>query len=749
MKRYMTYCSFLLLTSALLLTMLLTLTGGTVEAQDTDADAPLVEASGLETIDTFDTVDAITKNYITTTNIITNPERGPYYHTETHSPNYEPLVSPILPNTITDTSLILRVFYLEDFLDKNTRLSVKKISGTKTYLDLMQDDFDTIRKDRLKVIVRFAYGTNTITNQDAGLSKILTDIGDLSAVLQKNNDVIFAVQAGFLGAWGEWYYTSSEFSTRNVNPNDANDFWHTVSNAQYYTRSLVLAKLINAVASTTTVQVRTPLFKRKMLEQSVAFTPKVVLTPSRVSHHNDCLFSDESDIGTYTLIYSGTYPNSTKERWVRDPSEVTYLANETQLLLMGGEPCTGTKLKLNYVTGVETQLTAQQLCNELPVELEKFHWSYLNGNSLDPDGPLPSMTDQLRVNGCWNQITRKLGYRFELSKGVFPNSVRPGGTFPLSLTLRNAGYAAPIIQRPVELILRKVGSSTPAITYTLKADLRKWLPGTLYSITDTLNIPCNLSKGQYDLLLNLPDPNLRGKPAYSIRFANQVDNADIWESATGYNRLGFSMAITQPVGVVAQYCQDFQGTKPKSNWRYLWNSSAVLSQTSVYTPLVWNTTSSAYNSGTAITTTNLGYGHLKANSGHPGKGITDSVTFDRYVIAAYTVTITGTYAITNSRITDYDKGGGNGAEVCIFTNRTTTIQCLTYDNGGAKIFDRPLGSLKPKDSIFVAVGPRGSAAFDAFTWDFSISISNTVTGASFDEEENSVSLFLPIIAGGN
>ncbi|HYD97129.1 MAG TPA: hypothetical protein VEC01_17505, partial [Noviherbaspirillum sp.] len=45
-------------------------------------------------------------------------------------------------------------------------------------------------------------------------------------------------------------------------------------------------------------------------------------------------------------------------------------------------------------------------------------------------------------------------------------------------------------------------------------------------------------------LLNLPDPapSLRGRPDFSIRFANE----DTWEAATGFNRLNHIVRISNP-----------------------------------------------------------------------------------------------------------------------------------------------------------------------------------------------------------
>ena len=69
----------------------------------------------------------------------------------------------------------------------------------------------------------------------------------------------------------------------------------------------------------------------------------------------------------------------------------------------------------------------------------------------------------------------------------------------------------------------------------LPDDPRYWLAGTTVTINHTLTLPTNLPAGNYELLLNLPDPetSLAGRPEYSIRFAN----ANTWEASTGFNDL--------------------------------------------------------------------------------------------------------------------------------------------------------------------------------------------------------------------
>lgn len=86
---------------------------------------------------------------------------------------------------------------------------------SQTYLDNMQIDFDRIRTAGLKVIVRFSYTDNTTAGlYQPSKTQILSHISQLENILTTNKDIIFAQQAGFIGKYGEWYYTNSpEFGT--------------------------------------------------------------------------------------------------------------------------------------------------------------------------------------------------------------------------------------------------------------------------------------------------------------------------------------------------------------------------------------------------------------------------------------------------------------------------------------------------------------------------------------------------------
>lgn len=434
--------------------------------------------------------------YPATTQDFPNPERGLYHHLETFASNHEPLDLSTLQDYRQDEqiTLVLRLFYLDDFVTSPI---------SPTYLNTIQTDFNTARQAGVKLIVRFAYNQNPVSPNpdDPTLSRVLQHLDQLKPILQANSDVIAAVQAGFIGAWGEWYYTNDDFGAPPDSPN-------------YPNRGLVLTKTLEALPITRTVQLRTPYYKQNIfgvssgvggaISETIAYNGSNL---ARVGHHNDCFLASVDDFGTYADL-AQDYP---------------YLAAETRYVPMGGETCQVNLPRSNWPTALQ--------------ELALFHWSYLN-RDYHPD-VLNSWGTNLT-----DTVKLKLGYRFVLQQGTYSHAVRPGGQLSVTLILKNEGWAAPFNPRPVELILRET-TSGERYAFPLSADPRFWLPGAAYTISQAITLPTNLPLGAYELLLNLPDPapQLQARPEYSIRLAN----SGLWEPATGYNKLLHTLTVNSVV----------------------------------------------------------------------------------------------------------------------------------------------------------------------------------------------------------
>lgn len=430
--------------------------------------------------------------------VFANPERGFFKAAKTNSNNYKPLNERTLNcyRQNEGISLVNRYFYLENFVNSDI---------SQQYLDMVQADFDKIRQSGLKMIPRFAYSESAGANltppyNDASKERILSHINQLSSVLRENSDVIALMQAGFIGLWGEWWYSD-----------------HFRADADSNERAEVLFGILDALPTTRMVQLRTPRYKQNIFSDTTPVDLVIAHKGSdkaRTGHHNDCFVSGLSDGGTYVNV-STEYP---------------YLEEETKWVPMGGETCDYNALSDRDSSRLECAIALN--------ELARFHWSFLNISWYQP------LLRKWQNDGCFTEIERRLGYYLTLLEGTYDSQVKPGDNFKFSLVLKNEGFSAPFNPRAAELILRHTDGSTHALK--LPSDPRFWLPGnTTHTISDKISIPKNFPPGQYELLLNLPDPEprLRQRPEYSIRLANEK----VWEEKTGYNKLNHTVTVESPV----------------------------------------------------------------------------------------------------------------------------------------------------------------------------------------------------------
>ena len=164
---------------------------------------------------------------------------------------------------------------------------------------------------------------------------------------------------------------------------------------------------------------------------------------------------------------------------------------------------------------------------------------------------------------------------------------------------------------------------------------------------------------------------------------------------------------------VTSYRTDFQADTPAPNWAYLWNATGPIGTATHYSALTGE--GLFYSNGTSL--------HLDATGGQPGPGVNQFLdeTTDRYVIAAYTVSTTNAYALTQSFLeaNDTDCGPDNRLRVQVYVNNTLkkTVSVATGIRGA---FDIELGQLTAGEQIVVAVGPEEENWCDRFEWDFTI-----------------------------
>jgi hypothetical protein len=441
--------------------------------------------------------------------VLANPSRGFYHVSETHytdadGTGWTPMDAPTVRSWRSEgiTQVLLDV-YLEHFggADGAWNLSpdlLRKINA----------EFATARAAGVGVIVRFAYTLPPdgvwpppTPYGDAPVARTLHHIHQLGPVLRHNADVIETVQQGFIGLWGEGYY--SDYFSDPADPS-------VVTDKNWTDRSRVLHALLNELPKSITVQLRTMYMKQRIFGVPTgtdgALTPRQAFSGSdlsRVGHHNDCFLASPDDFGTF----------------LSDPLSLDedYLAADSRYVPVGGETCTVNPPKSEWPS-------ARAL-------MERFHYSYLNTEYNQ---------DVLSTWGSagYDEASKRLGYRFTLLRGAFSRQVVAGHRLRVDLTVRNSGFASPYQKRPVELVL--IGNRH---TYrlALPTDARRWAPGRDTLVRAYLVLPSRVLPGKYRLALALPaaSASLEHRADYAIRTAN----LGTWNAARGWNDLGATVRV--------------------------------------------------------------------------------------------------------------------------------------------------------------------------------------------------------------
>ncbi len=406
--------------------------------------------------------------------IFPNPERGFMHTYSTLSDNNSLSTTTLAALRGRNVSLILRVIYLQDFKDR-------PIDEPK--LAAIRSDLAKVRDAGLKTILRFAY-TDDMAGTDAPIGVVEQHLDQLKPVFEDNKDIIAFIQAGFIGAWGEWHASSNGLTSPE-------------------NQARVLDKLLEAVPTELMVQLRTPIMKQRIFNTTQPVTQQNADSQApvaRVGHHNDCFLSNTTDYGTYS-------DNNIQ-------GEKNYISQDALFVPTGGETCPPTG-------GFNPD------CPEGRNQMKLLKWSYLNLDWYQPTINL------WRASGCFDEFQRNLGYRLALESSSAPATVAAGGTLSLKLVVANKGYAPLYHQKAVSLVLKNKASGTTH-ALALPIDLRRCKPDQPVTFEESVSLG-DVPKGDYDLLLRIGDraEALKDRVEYAVRLAND----QVWQAETGLNSL--------------------------------------------------------------------------------------------------------------------------------------------------------------------------------------------------------------------
>ena len=431
------------------------------------------------------------------TTIFKNPERG---FTEEQSR----VVSASSPNVIKGhissnwgktyhMTLMVVLYNLKNYVAAD--LPEEVLTG-------FDEDMQTLREHGLKCVLRFAYTESESNKKDATPAWVKRHLEQLKPHLAANADVIYVLEAGFVGSWGEWYYSQ----------NYGNETQHVTAN-----RRKVIEYLFANAPTDRFILFRYPMIQQEYLNDMTPLSPEEAFSgteKSRMGCHNDAFLNDWGN--------DGTYASNTKDD---DPKQRQYVATHCLYTPNGGE------------TNVEGSTLAEKVYTQAPAEMAEYHWSFCGSSYAQ------AVTNRWHNSGIFDTLNIHMGYRYNLLDGQYSDEAAPGGKANVTIRLRNVGYAPLYNARTVYLVVKSEDGQSALYYVPLQADPRRWLPnGQVSWINEQVDIPASTPPGRYHLYLWMPDQYeaLRNDARYAVRMAN----TDVWEESTGYNDLGVTVTIS-------------------------------------------------------------------------------------------------------------------------------------------------------------------------------------------------------------
>jgi hypothetical protein len=429
------------------------------------------------------------------TAVIKNPERGFWIYL---SDDFSTITDAGIANVQTtwpDVSLGYAYVRLDAY--RNQTLP-------QSFFDTLNAKLAIIRARGMKLILRFSYndGGASPAGDDAPLARVQEHITQLAPIVQGNADVVYVWQGGFIGAYGEQHSSSNGLDT--------------LAN-----KTIIRDALLNVLPANRFLLWRDP--KDQIAWDAAPGSEDDAFGSSqqaRMGMYNDCFLASDTDVGTYD-------PNPTLRATQR-----AYVAARSTIAPFGGETCEA-----------QQNLSQQRkTCTDILREGAEFHMSYLNRTYA------PAFIAQWQTEGCFDDVTKKLGYRWVLNNATAPKTATRGNITQVSASIKNVGWARMYNVRPIAVkLVSQTNPAAPTIIATAVWDPRALKPNGETNVLFTINVPTNAVTGVYDVLLAAPDPlsSITANADYAVRFAN-TDNVLLgqrWDATRGVFVTGLSVTI--------------------------------------------------------------------------------------------------------------------------------------------------------------------------------------------------------------
>ncbi len=361
-----------------------------------------------------------------------------------------------------------------------------------TLLETVEKNLKDADSSGVKLIFRIKY-RSSIESGDPRRDIILGHLDQLKPLLQTYKKCISVVQAGVIGAWGEWHSFTGDYADDDL---------------EYQMHRREIIERLTDIFPDKYIQIRTPMHKEQLFgaggEYEDATTEGEITSAiaysndirAKIGHHNDCVLASKTDMGTY--------PSNNIEFWKN------YVMNDSYYAPVGGETCGIGDGEDELLSGCENAMT----------EFRKLQYSYLN------DAYHPDVLAKWKDEGCYDSIKANLGYRLVAKKLKL---VKSDNDLNVELSLENKGYAAPYIDYDVNFILKNEFHSYRVLN---AIDTRMFYSEKEQNLTAYIDFE-NIEAGAYCLYIQI------GQEQSSIRFSNR----DIWEETTNANKLACEIMI--------------------------------------------------------------------------------------------------------------------------------------------------------------------------------------------------------------
>ena len=396
-----------------------------------------------------------------------------------------------------------------------TKYETSGISEAK--LAALQADFDRARRDGIKFLLRFAYERTTDRTHGPNLARILSHIRELTPIVRRNADVIYSLQAGWVGAWGEFH---SSFSGIEKDPEAV---------------AQIVAATLEMLPERRSTMMRRPFLRTQTL---------------RILGGRDAarigLFNDATLCGNPTE----------SDTFMGDPVAYAKMGGDAAVWTKWSEPG-GSDFDAMCAAGLTAPVDGELFWTSQGVRpihehglaailrFKEHHYttfSLVHGNSeldrtpttgtIDRWKVTPVTQEELAAYGiggdpgyfkerpmrtAYEYIRDHLGYRLVLESLEMRGVPNEGSRVTFAARLRNVGFAHPVNPRTAWFVL---ASEDGAVTeFESDFDCRRLVAGESAEITCAAAVPKRVGEaGRPRVGLWLPDaaPTLRYRPEYAV-----------------------------------------------------------------------------------------------------------------------------------------------------------------------------------------------------------------------------------------